>query len=181
MTSPNHYHWKPTLTTVTAIPSPVLPFFTMYLLLCSSIFATSSSHIYLSEGHCATQYVSISTNLNVLYKQILIAVSGWSCSSFLKHRKYWTIAETLLWFSAVSRSQGDPVASQAFWGAGSMSAASAAHLSAHLRLTGVENSLGSWYVLVAWTKHQCPVLSPFRIKNAKWSCSCSVVRSNRQV
>lgn len=24
-------------------------------------------------------------------------------------------------------------------------------------------------------------LSPFRIKNAKWSCSCSVVRSNRQV
>lgn len=181
MTYPNHYHWKPSLTTVTAIPSPVLPLFTMYLLLCSSIFSTSPSHIHLSEGQCATQYVSISTNLKVLYMQIFIAMSCWSCSSFLKHPKYWTIAETLLWYSAVARSQGDPVASQAFWGTGSVSCKCCTPLcppEAHR--SGEFTRL----MVCACCLNKAPVpcaLSPFRIKNAKWSCSCSVVRSNRQV
>lgn len=98
-----------------------------------------------------SKYASISTYLKLLYIQVFIAVSCWSCSSFLKHQKYWNIAEALLRYSAVALWQGNCVSRQSFWGAGSVPAASAAQLSAYMRLFGVGDSLGSRLVLVSCT------------------------------
>lgn len=48
--------------------------------------------------------------------QILITMSHWSGSRFLKHHKYWIIAEIHLGYSVVYKSQGDLGAWQGVWG-----------------------------------------------------------------
>jgi hypothetical protein len=48
--------------------------------------------------------------------QILITMSHWSGWRFLKHHKYWTIAEIHLGYSVVDKSQGDLGAWQGVWG-----------------------------------------------------------------
>lgn len=77
----------------------------------ASILPTSALGIPSSKWHwqlqCVIQYSLLPKQL---YIQIFIALSLWSGSRFLKHHKYWTIAEIQLEYSAVAQSRSDVAA-----------------------------------------------------------------------
>lgn len=61
-------------------------------------------------GNCNVSYSIVFFFPKQLYIQIFIALSLWSGSRFLKHHKYWTIAEIQLEYSAVAQSRSDVAA-----------------------------------------------------------------------
>lgn len=76
-------------------------------------FPISSSHIHLLKWHysllCATQYANF---LKQLHMKILITISHWSGSTFLKHHKYWNITQSQPGCLAVAQSQCEHTARQ---------------------------------------------------------------------